>query len=141
MKNKKHFASGQCLCGNVKYTITSRPLRMAQCHCDDCRKSSGTGHTSNAFFRKTDVEVEGKTSSFASITDTDSTATRHFCPKCGSRLFGYSSVATDIMSISAGTLDDSSWFKANAIVYNKRRPEWDLMDKTIPTFEEMPPTK
>jgi len=140
MIDKKYFASGQCLCGSVKYTVASPPVRMGQCHCDDCRKSSGTGHSSNAFFKRADVKIEGKTSNFSSITDTDSTITRNFCPKCGSRLFGYSSVATDIIGISAGTLDDSSWFKPNAIVYNKRRPEWDLMDKSVPTFEEMPPT-
>jgi hypothetical protein len=133
------FAKGQCLCGNVKYTVTSSPVRMGQCHCDDCRRSTGTGHASNAFFKKSDVDITGETSSYQSITDTGSTVTRHFCPNCGSRLFGTSSVLTDIMSISTGSFDDSSWFKPNAIVYNKRKPVWDFMDETIPTFEEMPP--
>lgn len=73
-------------------------------------------------------------------TDTDSIITRHFCPNCGSRLFGFSNVFTDIMSIAAGSLDDSSWFKADAIVYNKSKPVWDMMDGSIPTFEEMPPS-
>ncbi len=65
--------------------------------------------------------------------------TRHFCPKCGSRLFGENSAATNIIGVTAGTLNDSHWFKANAIVYNKRKPKWDIMDESIPTFEEMPP--
>jgi hypothetical protein len=112
---------------------------MGQCHCDDCRKSSGTGHSSNAFFKKDDVVIEGKLSDFASTTDTGSKITRYFCPRCGSRLFGTSDVVTDIMSVSAGTLDDSSWFKPGAIVYNKRKPDWDFMDETVPAFEEMPP--
>jgi len=136
---KKYFAIGQCLCGGVKYTITSPPVRMGQCHCNDCRKSTGTGHASNAFFKKDDVEIEGKTSGFASITDTGSKITRYFCPKCGSRLFGKSDVVTDIISIAAGTLNDSSWFKPNAIVYSKSKPKWDFMDESVPTFEEMPP--
>jgi hypothetical protein len=113
---------------------------MGQCHCDDCRKSTGTGHSSNAFFKKSDVEIEGETSSYDSITDTGSTVTRHFCPNCGSRLFGTNNIVTDIISVSAGTLDDSSWFKPNAIVYNKKKPKWDVMDTSIPTFEEMPPS-
>ncbi len=137
--SKKCFAMGKCLCGSVKYTILSTPVRMGQCHCDHCRKSTGTGHSSNAFFKKSDVTIEGETSSYDSITDTGSTITRHFCPKCGSRLFGTSSLVTDIISVSAGTLDDSSWFKPNAIVYNKRKPKWDFMDENVPTFEEMPP--
>ena len=135
----KPFASGACLCGAVKYSITSQPLRMGQCHCDDCRKSTGTGHSSNAFFNRDDIKIEGETCSFDSTTDTGSKITRYFCPKCGSRLFGTSNIVVDIISVSAGTLDDSSWFKPNAIVYNKRKPKWDFMDKSIPTFEEMPP--
>jgi len=135
----KHFATGQCLCGNVKYTISSAPVRMGQCHCDDCRRSTGTGHSSNAFFDKNDVHIEGKTSSYDSSTDTGSIITRNFCPKCGSRLFGTSNVVTNVIGVSAGTLDDSSWFKPNAIVYNKRKPEWDFMDESIPSFKEMPP--
>ena len=136
---KSIFASGKCLCGSVKYKITSSPVRMGQCHCDDCRKSTGTGHSSNAFFKKDDVVIEGETNSYSSVTDTGSKITRYFCHKCGSRLFGTSNVVTNVISVSAGTLDDSSWFKPEAIVYNKRKPKWDFMDESIPTFDEMPP--
>jgi len=41
--------------------------------------------------------------------------------------------------VSAGTLEESSWFKPDLIVYNKRKPVWDFMDESIPAFEEMPP--
>ena len=136
---KISFASGSCLCGKIKYAISSPPVRMGQCHCDDCRKSTGTGHSSNAFFKKEDVDIDGELSSFASTTDTGSKITRYFCPKCGSRLFGTSDVVIDIISISVGTLDDTSWFKPNAIVYNKRKPKWDFMDESVSIFEEMPP--
>ena len=137
--SEKYFAKGQCLCGNVKFTVSSAPIRMGQCHCDDCRKSTGTGHASNAFFNKENVKIEGKLSSYAAATDTGSVITRFFCPRCGSRLFGENNAAAKIIAVSAGVFDDSSWFKANAIVYNKRKPEWDFMDESIPTFEEMPP--
>lgn len=137
--SESFFATGQCLCGNVKYTISSAPVRMGQCHCDDCRRSTGTGHSSNAFFEKDKVHIEGETSSYDSTTDTGSIITRYFCPNCGSRLFGTSNVVTNIISVSAGTLNDSSWFKPNAIAYNKRQPVWDIMDDSIPTYYEMPP--
>lgn len=133
------FATGQCLCGNVKYTIKSAPQRMAQCHCNDCKRSSGTGHISNAFFKKEDVKINGQTSSYDSLTDSGSTLTRHFCPTCGSRIFGTNSTAKNMIGISAGTLDDSSWFNPDFIVYNKRKANWDFMDVSIPTFEAMPP--
>lgn len=135
----KPFATGRCLCGKVSYSITSEPLRMAQCHCDYCQRSSGTGHMSLAFFPKDSVTINGETSSYTSDADSGDKVTRHFCPDCGSRLFGTNNVVTTIMGIAVGCVDDSSWFKPGAIVYNKRKPVWDSMDESLPTFEAMPP--
>ena len=137
--SEKNFAAGQCLCGDVKFTISSEPLRMAQCHCDDCRKSTGTGHVSNAFFMEDEVDIEGETSSYDSVTDSGSTITRFFCPTCGSRLFGINSTSQNIIGVSVGALDDSSWFKPEVIVYNKRKPDWDFMDESVPVVDGMPP--
>lgn len=139
--SEQYFATGQCLCGNVKYTISSAPVRMGQCHCDHCRRLTGTGHSSNAFFVKDTVYIEGETSRYDSTADTGTIITRYFCPNCGSRLFGTSSANTSIISVTAGTLDDSSWFKPNAIVYNKRKPAWDFMDESVPVFEDMLPAQ
>ena len=137
--SENNFATGQCLCGKVKLTIASTPLKMAQCHCDDCRKSTGTGHISNAFFKQDDVDIQGETNSYDSVTDSGSTITRYFCPTCGSRLFGTNSTSKNMIGISVGILEDSSWFKPDLIVYNKSKPQWDFMDDSVSTFEGMPP--
>lgn len=134
--SEKYFATGQCLCGQVKYTIASAPIRMGQCHCDDCRRTSGTGHASNAFFKKKDVHIEGETSRYDSETDSGSVITRHFCPRCGSRLYGYNNTVENIIGITVGTMAESAWFKANFIVYNKRKPVWDFMDESIPVLQK-----
>ncbi len=136
----KPFATGKCLCGKVSYSITSEPVRMAQCHCEYCQRSSGTGHMSLAFFAKDDVTIVGKTNSYTTDADSGAEVTRHFCPDCGSRLFGTNNVLTTMIGVSMGCVDDGSWFKPGAIVYNKRKPDWDFMDESLPTFDAMPPT-
>ncbi|GFO75292.1 hypothetical protein BPLS_P2419 [Bathymodiolus platifrons methanotrophic gill symbiont] len=103
-----NFASGQCLCGKVHYTISSDPRVMSQCHCDDCRRATGTGHASNAFFKKSDVHISGETSCYATIADSGSTITRYFCPACGSPLFGTLSRLENVLAVAVGSLDDSS---------------------------------
>lgn len=137
--SEKSFATGGCLCGKVQYTLSNEPVRMAQCHCDHCRRSTGTGHISLAFFKKDDFEVTGETSHYTTTADDGARLTRHFCPECGSRLYGTNTSAPPIVAISVGCLDDSSWFKPKVIVYNKHKPVWDHMDTSVPTFEEMPP--
>lgn len=137
--SEKYFATGHCLCGKVKYTISSTPVSMGQCHCDDCKRSSGTGHISSAFFQKESVDIAGETKSYSLIADSGSTITRSFCPECGSPLFGTISSNENIIGVSAGTLDNSDWFKPGFIVFNKRKPNWDFMDEKVPTFDEMPP--
>lgn len=136
--SEKPFVTGHCLCGKVEYTIFSPPISMGQCHCDDCKRSSGTGHISNAFFEKDKVIIKGRTKSYSSETDSGSTITRFFCPECGSPLFGTLSSNDNIIGVSAGTMDNSDWFKPSFIVFNKRKPIWDFMDESVATFDEMP---
>ncbi len=134
------FATGKCLCGAVSYTVkATEPLRMAQCHCKDCQRASGGGHMSLAFFQAADVEIKGETNSFSVTADSGNTNTRHFCPKCGSRIYGENSARPGLVGISVGCVDDNQWFSPQAIVYAKDRPGWDQTSTDIPNFDAMPP--
>src|SRR5450756_705007 len=98
--SNKPFAEGRCLCGAVSYIINAKPVRMAQCHCKDCQRASGTGHMSLAFFKKEDVTIRGATASYASTADSGNINTRHFCPTCGSRVYGENSGRPGIIAVS-----------------------------------------
>ncbi|WP_428354346.1 GFA family protein [Methyloprofundus sp.] len=138
--SEKPFASGQCLCGKISYTISAPPRVMSQCHCDDCRKATGTGHASNAFFKRNQVHIKGAPRSYASTADSGSPVTRYFCPDCGTPLFGELGSLKNVLAVAVGSMDDSSWFKPTAIVYHKSKPDWDFMDNSIAVYEAMPPT-
>jgi len=47
---------GGCLCGAVRYAANAEPAFMANCHCDDCQKSSAAGHMSLIGLPKDAVE-------------------------------------------------------------------------------------
>ena len=133
-------ATGHCLCGAVSYTINAdEPLRMAQCHCKDCQRSSGGGHMSLAFFKAEDVEFKGEMASYGATAASGNTNTRHFCPKCGSRVYGENTARPGLVGLSVGCTDDNNWFKPAAIVYAKDRPAWDRTSTDIPNFDTMPP--
>ena len=134
-------AEGGCLCGAVRFKVAGAPIRMAQCHCLDCQRASGTGHMSNAIFRVADVTLTGKTASFASSSDSGNVLTRHFCPTCGGRVFLYNKARPDMIVMAVGAFDDSSWFEPEVVLYTKSRPHWDLTTDAVPTFEAMPPPR
>lgn len=133
------FGTGHCLCGAVSYTLKAPPVRMAQCHCKDCQRASGTGHMSLAFFKEDDVRIEGETGSHAVTADSGNVNTRHFCPRCGSRVFGRNSARPGIVGIAVGCVDDNDWFEPQAVVYAAKRPAWDATSTQVPNFDAMPP--
>ncbi len=112
---------------------------MAQCHCLDCQKESGTGHTSNAYFAEEDVVIDGKATGHSVIADSGDEMTRYFCPACGSRLFGRNSGRPGLISVQVGCLDDCSWFKPQVVLYTSRKYDWDITSDGIPGYEKMPP--
>ena len=36
--------TGGCLCGAVRYKVSGDQIFSGRCYCNDCRKTSGTGH-------------------------------------------------------------------------------------------------
>ncbi|HEX3990705.1 MAG TPA: GFA family protein [Acetobacteraceae bacterium] len=135
----KQFATGHCLCGAVHFTIRAEPVGTGHCHCKDCQRSSGSGHMSIARFRRTDVTLSGQTASYAVTADSGNTNTRHFCPTCGSRLFGENSGHPELINIAVGCVDDNNWFVPGRVVYAKDRPIWDATTGDAPNFDRMPP--
>jgi hypothetical protein len=138
MTNEIHSA-GQCLCGAVKIAVKGAPVRMAQCHCRDCRRASGTGHVSNAIFHAADVKITGETKSFTVTADSGNAYTRHFCPVCGGRMFATHSGRPGMFIVPVGILDDSGWFTPQLVLFTRTRPAWDITTDSVPNFEAAPP--
>ncbi len=70
------FATGSCRCGAVTLVIDDKPRTMLQCHCLDCQKATGTGHTSHAYFAEKDVSIRGEATDYTVIADSGSEMTR-----------------------------------------------------------------
>jgi len=63
-------------------------------------------------------------------------ARRGFCGTCGSPLFAASTAADAVaMSIKAASLDDPSWFRAQADMWTKTSQPWACTDPAVPKFE------
>jgi hypothetical protein len=91
--------TASCNCGVIRIEARGEPVRVGLCHCTTCRKESGAPFTTNAIWRANSVTVEGETASWKDATDA-----RHFCPSCGSALFGVAD-GTGEIEIRLGAFD------------------------------------
>ncbi len=113
--------TGGCLCGAVRYEIIGDPVRVAHCHCVDCRRATGSSFATNAFFKEDDLVVlQGTTKAYSHTADSGNTMTKEFCPECGSQLFGSGSGNQGIRTVKVGTIDDASAIQPQIEVFVSR---------------------
>ncbi len=130
--------TGGCLCGAVRYEVQGMPLFAVHCHCRDCQRASGTGHVPVMGMAKASFKVTGEPNSYTVQGTNGLGTTRHFCPTCGSLLFGMADMAPESVSVYVGTLDDPSVFQPEAILFARSRPAWDKLAGSLPEFATMP---
>jgi len=130
--------AGGCLCGRVRYEAQGDALFGVLCHCRDCQRVSGTGHVPVMGVRKSTFRVTGETKTNGVLGGSQKQAIRHFCPNCGSLLFGTPEVVPDIVTLYVGSLDDPNAFNPQYRQFTRDRPDWDKMDAHLPEYETVP---
>ncbi|KAF4233914.1 hypothetical protein CNMCM8980_004110 [Aspergillus fumigatiaffinis] len=124
--------TGSCLCQTVRYKVTGPPQSTIICHCDSCRKSTGSAFMANSFYMKDQLQVLTGEDALR-VYDDKSTGSgkplsRSFCSICGSPLFISSeSIAPTAVTVTSGTMDigpaKSEW-EPKMEVFCARRREW-----------------
>ncbi len=124
--------SGQCLCGEISYSVDAEPLFAGNCHCRDCQKSSGSAFIPAMLFLEKSVSILGKAKYFESTSDSKNIHKRGFCSNCGSQLFAKFSTMPDMIGIKAGTLDHPSNYLPKLDFYVASAAPWDFMNPELP---------
>ena len=112
---------GGCLCGAVRYRTTGRPNDTNICYCTQCQRQSGAPLPAFANFDRDRFELlKGELGSYRA----SDTASRQFCPGCGSWLFWMQDGGTRI-SITLGSFDDPSDFPTpDYEIWTEHRIKW-----------------
>lgn len=81
----------------------------------------------------TALSLSGEPKSFARPSDSGAVFTRHFCPDCGTPLFGQSSRAPDIRMIPVGFFaGHNDWFAPSQLIFARSQQAWDLVADHLP---------
>lgn len=130
--------TGRCLCGAVSYTANGRPIIVAQCHCDECRRLSGTGHTVGAMFSADAVTLSGNLSEFKYQSDKGSEVTKAFCIECGSPIYGTNTRIPDHLTLTLGTMDDAAGLDVQVVIFERDKKHWDQLGPDVMSFAAQP---
>lgn len=136
---QKH--TGKCLCGEVTYVAEGPPIVVAQCHCEECRRLSGTGHTVGAMFVSSAVTMSGKLNEFRFLSAKGSQVTRVFCANCGSPIYGANTRMPDYLTLTLGTMDDARGLGVEVVIFERDKPHWDQLGQDVVSFATQPDWK
>ncbi len=129
--------SGSCLCGAVRYEIDGEFERFYLCHCEHCRKDTGSAHAANLFSSQASLKwLTGQ----HKITFYNLPNTRHgrnFCSVCGSALPNMQAEGK-LLVVPAGSLDTVIANKPDAHIFMSSKAGWDSDLEMIAKMEKYP---
>ncbi len=130
---------GSCLCGAVRYRLQGEVQRFYHCHCQRCRKTTGSAHASNILVTP-----------LASLTwlGGEQLLGRYkvpeaerfyncFCTRCGSPL---PRVVPELQGVlvPAGTLDAEPPVRPGGRIFWDSRADWSCSGDDLPVYPEYP---
>lgn len=126
---------GSCLCGAVSFRIDGTFDRFYLCHCEYCRKDSGSAHSANLFSATARLEwLSGP----GEITRFNLPGTRHtksFCRVCGSAM---PYTLGGLLVVPAGALSTTVDNRPDGHAFVASRAGWDHALADLPAFDAFP---
>jgi hypothetical protein len=129
--------SGSCLCGEVRYEIEGEFERFYLCHCEYCRKDTGSAHAANLFSATAALNWLAGADK---VKQFNLPATRHskcFCRNCGSALPNMQ-MNGELLVVPAGSLNSEVLIRPNAHIFVSSRANWDDSLEMVPTADRFP---
>jgi hypothetical protein len=104
--------TGGCQCGTLRYQVDAAPLGCWACHCNECRKQSGSAFGLSmlvplAAFRF----VSGEPAVWTRLAASGNLLDCLFCAACGSRIAHRRHMHEGRITLKPGTLDDPRWIQ------------------------------
>lgn len=99
---------GGCLCGEVRFAVSTDPMRVTVCHCHFCQRNTGTAFMVEPVFAKTAFQLLSGTPRTYDVVSSGSgkRVTTHFCGTCGARVLLTFERFPDAVGTFAGSFDD-----------------------------------
>jgi hypothetical protein len=126
---------GSCLCGGVEFEVVQVPETLRYCHCESCKKLSGSIGTVNGRVPSSAIRILAGRELLQTFQPAEGSA-KTFCRTCGSNLFGGGWPDSETTSVRASALDDPFDARPSAHLFVRSVAAWEtLPDDGLERFE------
>jgi hypothetical protein len=124
--------AGKCLCGAVHYAVADEFIYAANCHCSDCRRTTGSAFKPFAGIGRDRLGIT--TGEDNLMIFGDETANNTHCRLCGSLLY---SVVRDgaYVHVAMGTLVDDPSIRPTAHIFIGSKAPWFTITDSLPQYD------
>lgn len=122
--------SGHCYCGAVTFEVSGESDWVGHCHCESCRRQSGSVMTTFAGFDEDQVSFTGATPSRYSSGDG---VTRSFCGQCGSPVAYQTANWPGKIHLQLGLFDDLESLVPRDHSFIDEKVSWLHADEHLPS--------
>lgn len=125
--------SGRCECGAVRYRVADEFLYAANCHCSNCRASTGSAFKPFAGIEREKLELVAGADDLLIVGADDENHTR--CARCGSLLY---SVVREgaYVHVALGSLVDTPRIRPAKHIFVGSKAPWFEITDDLPQFDE-----
>ena len=129
---------GSCLCGGISYTVDQELSDFGYCHCQSCRKASGSAHAANAGVAREKFHLSDPHTHLREYQSSPGKF-RAFCSQCGSPLYAYLGDSPQLIRVRLGSLDSQFTKTAQAHTFVADKASWEAIDAGLPQYPEWAP--
>lgn len=129
--------NGSCLCGKVAFEIDGEFDNFYFCHCERCRKDTGSAHAANLFSTTAKLNWLSGEDGVSTFHFNSDGHKRSFCSICGSALPNLQ-FDSSLLVVPAGCIDGDIHVKPSGHIYYANRANWDRNLEAVKKFDELP---
>ena len=131
------MTKGSCLCGKVQFEIEGEFEQFFLCHCQYCRKDTGSAHAANLFSTTARLNWIYGQDLVRTYRLPSTQHSKSFCTNCGSAVASMQ-MQGKLLVTPAGSLDDPITKVPDAHLFIASKAGWDNELDKVKKLDKLP---
>jgi len=128
--------SGECFCGEIRYTVDGKLRDARSCHCSRCRKAFSAQASAYALVDPSEFTWKSGEQLLTSYVGEHGFGLQ-FCSKCGSTLCGI--FKHTVHGVTLGCVNGDPKIEIGKHIYVGSKASWEVIPKGILQYDEAAP--